>query len=254
MPWYPYVRPKKKQYKRVFTKKNMKKSKKDYYIKKVAPTTKSTLNAGQLVRYIPPIFTTPSKYIKNQIYNANGFVLTGAIGSIPNKFFSANGVQDPDITHIGHQPIGFDQIMTFYEHYCVFRSKITVTFHNASAGPMKVMVYLTPDTTPLTTSYNIIENGYVQTGYVEAPGSGGSTIKTLSLECDVKKYFGKSKYKDLMDQKELTGDINANPTEQVYFVIAAFDSFGPSNDPNLGADVTISYDTIYFEPKKVPSS
>lgn len=223
------------------------------YVK--APTYNSNrMTAQQIQQYVPPVFASPSKYIKNMIYSESGNILSGTSSSIPQRLFRGNSVHDPSATGIGHQAIGHDQMMLFYEHFCVFRSKISVTFHNASAAPVKCGIYIAPDTTLLTTNYNIIENGYVKTIYVDGLTNGGSTTKTVNFSIDVKKYFGKSKYKDLMDDEKLTGDLNFDPVEQVYYNIFAYSPFGATEDIAVGIDVTLTYDTIYFEPKKIASS
>lgn len=40
--------------------------------------------------------------------------------------FAANGMYDPDITGVGHQPMGFDQLAAIYQRYRVNACKITV--------------------------------------------------------------------------------------------------------------------------------
>ncbi len=49
-------------------------------------------------------------------------------GAMAAHIFSANGLFDPDITGVGHQPYSFDQWMAVYDHYHVVGAKISVTF------------------------------------------------------------------------------------------------------------------------------
>lgn len=226
-----------------------------YKTKFRAPTYNTNqMTAQQIPQYVPPVFSTATKYIKNMIYNEGGSILAGTSTSIPQRLYRGNSVHDPNGALGGHQAIGHDQMMLFYEHFCVFRSKISVTFHNAGATPVKCGIYIAPDTTLLTTNYNIIENGYVKTTYIDGLTNGGSTTKTINFSVDVKKYFGKSKYKDLMDDEKLTGDLNNDPVEQVYYNVFVYSPFGSTEDISVGIDVTLTYDTIYIEPKKIASS
>ena len=84
--------------------------------------------------------------------------------------------------------------------------------------------------------------------------NGSGNIKTLTLDCDVKKYYGKGKYKDLMDDPELCGDANNYPTEMVYYGIFVWDPYGTQSTNTVDIDVMLSYDTIYFEPRKLTQS
>ncbi len=44
--------------------------------------------------------------------------------------FNANSVYDPNQTTTGHQPMGYDEMASQYNHYVVLGSKITVHFDN----------------------------------------------------------------------------------------------------------------------------
>ncbi|QGQ63634.1 capsid protein [Chicken circovirus 5] len=46
---------------------------------------------------------------------------------VAGRVFRANGLFDPDVALGGHQPYGFDQLMSIYNRFVVLGSKITVT-------------------------------------------------------------------------------------------------------------------------------
>lgn len=219
---------------------------------KYAPTRPTRPTAQQMTLTRLPIFNGASKLIRNQLYYDNSIVLSGAIGAIPYRFYWANNVYDPYQPTGGHQAIGFDQMMALFEHYCTIRSKVTVNFHNATSGPVKVGIYLSPDAIPAANITTLMENGLVKTMILG--GDGEKTTGTLSLDCDVKNYFGKTRYKDLMDDRDFVGDVSSSPVEGVYYGIFAYDALGLLEDVTVGFDILISYDTIYFEPKKLTPS
>ena len=65
----------------------------------------------------------------------NGFNLdVGAVGIPASYVFSANGLYDPNITGIGHQPRGFDQLMALYDHYVVIGVRAILTVHGSDTG------------------------------------------------------------------------------------------------------------------------
>ncbi len=52
-------------------------------------------------------------------YQTSGTLNPGVAGVAAIQVMTANGLYDPDITGVGHQPRGFDQIMALYNHYTV---------------------------------------------------------------------------------------------------------------------------------------
>jgi len=198
-----------------------------------------------------PLFPVTCRQ-RHQLYYEGGLLITVPNTGLAGSYvFSANGMYDPNITGTGHQPLGFDQMMVLYEQYVVVSSSIKVTLQNAAITC--AAVYLSPDATPLTASSEIMENGYVTK--TALPLAQTVRLATLEMNCDVAKYLGRPSGTDLPLDDQLTGTAAANPAEQIYFVIAGWYGVGnPGSSSSLYFDVTLSYDVIYTEPRKLASS
>lgn len=59
--------------------------------------------------------------------------IVSTTGNTNYNVFRANGIQDPDYTNVGHQPLYRDAFAQIYDYYTVLGSKITVTFMSRSA-------------------------------------------------------------------------------------------------------------------------
>ncbi len=201
-----------------------------------------------------PLF--PASARKRLVYYEPSFSTAGTAGAITQYTFSANGVYDPNVTGSGHQPLGFDTMMLYYEQYTVVRSSLTLRFVGNGAQAATVSVSLAPDTTSAVLP-DIIENGYVITKVVDGRGNSGygtgQRVMSLSLPCDVVKYFGRKSQREILDDANLYGTAAANPTEQVYFAINTW-GFGDFTDnTSVSMDAVIEYDVIFWEPRKVAS-
>jgi hypothetical protein len=184
--------------------------------------------------------------------------ISASAGAYVSKQFSANGLYDPDISGVGHQPSGFDQMMLFYEHYAVFASAITFRIWAWSgSAPGVVGAMLNPTNSSLASAIRTVENGFAVTKTIGSQvggwAGGYNTIKEVTLKCDVVKYFGKKNKFDLLDDEKMTGDSANNPAEQVYFDLFQW-GLDASSTVDLVYDVTINYDVIFFEPRKLTSS
>lgn len=201
-----------------------------------------------------PLF--PARFKKTLRYCDIGYTLvSGALGLGGNYFFSANGLFDPDFTGAGHQPMGWDQMMLMYEQATCVSSKITVNAINASAANVYASfgLYLSPDTTSITSVPRLMENGYLKYKHL-SPITTQASLGRLSLNCDVSAYFGLQKSKrSLVGDVELYTTAAANPTEQVYFVVLAFDPTAV-NAVTVDFNVNIEYEVIFWEPRKLTQS
>lgn len=196
---------------------------------------------------------------RGQLYYESALGLTlPTSGNVVTYFFSANGMFDPNITGTGHQPIGFDQMMLMYEQATVVRSSIQVTFNVGPGLTGEFGVALFPDASALTNPSQLVENGLVN--YVPLT-SGSSTFQNqrirsvVRLDCDICKYFGRRGIRSLLNDDNLYTTAAANPVEQAYYGVVAWQiSPDGSTTTSLGFDVLISYDVIYWEPRKLTES
>ncbi len=92
---------------------------------------------GKMVRYTRPgnqglplgkTFKTKLRYV-TQLELGSG---TNDFAS--HHFYRANSAFDPDLTGTGHQPMGYDQLALFYDHYTIIGSKITCNYHNVGGS------------------------------------------------------------------------------------------------------------------------
>lgn len=233
-----------------FNKARTSKESKNYYR---APTIPRGNSVHNTLLTKNPLFPIRS-FQRGQLYYEPYVQLTPSIGSLAIYNFSANDLYDPNRTGTGHQPIGFDQMMNLYEQFTVVRSHIKITATSTGADACRIAVYLNPDITPSTITATM-ENGLLESKVVIGSGDNGGAqrMKTLELTCDVPKYFGKT-FNAILADPQMYGTIASSPGEQVYFTIAVWDPFTTSGDSSVALDVTISYDAMYWEPKKLASS
>jgi len=177
-------------------------------------------------------------------------------GVLKTHYFRANDLFDPDATGTGHQPIGFDQAMLFWEQFVVFSSKITVTFMSNHANTSRVGIFLSPDQTDPASIQTMMENGYLITDVVAssaASSSGHLLVKQLTLTFDATRYFSFKSREEYFANSQFTGNVGASPSELAYFCIFTYDFAGSSNY-DVFYDVTLSYDARFWEPRKISTS
>ena len=163
--------------------------------------------------------------------------------------FSVNGIYDPDITGVGHQPSGFDQLMTMYDHFVVIGAKITVTFvNNDPNDPVLVGIDVRDSVNAESDSRVIIESGTAKYANLSAKNNGENQV-TMEYRINPNRFLGRSK--PLADPS-LKGGASGNPIEQCYFHIF---SGNLDDQATLAAattaNVVIEYQTMLIEPKPV---
>lgn len=234
--------------KRVYKKPTVKKT--EY---RKAPTEHKGATAKNMLITRIPLMTRASKRVTIPYYEYQ-LARTRTAGASTSYFFSANGVFDPNVTGTGHQPMGFDTMMLYYEQYVVMSSKITVTFVNNGANAVRAGVALTPDTTALVIG-DAVENGLIKfvaldsAGYSTGAGTG-TRIKEVSLDCNCASYFSRKTQEEMVNDTTLVGTAAANPTEQVYFCVTTWGGFFPDNTA-VNLDVVLEYDVVFWEPRKL---
>jgi len=217
-------------------------------------TRRNGPNSIQVALSRTPLLPAFCKVQKMLYYDVGKSITINNSGLASQYFFSANGIYDPDISGTGHQPIGFDQLMTFYEQFTVVSATISCHYRGLSGAMFSIS--LAPGTTALTNPSQIVENGLLVMDSCSGFNTEvGMQHRKLSLDCDVKGYFGQMTEREMLNDNSLYGTNAANPTEQVYFAVSTWPNVGvPGSNMSLEFDVLISYDAIFWEPRKVTES
>jgi len=205
------------------------------------------------LRYQTPLF--PPRVEKRLMYSEVGLVIAATNPNAQTYFFSANGLFDPNITGTGHQPMGFDQMMLFFEQYTVVSSKCTMQCINSSGAGVyaNVGLYLSPDLTQLTIPNRLLECGQISWKTLKPIGINGSSA-SLNLDCNIPTYFGRNRNKRaLLDDTNLFGTVAANPSEQVYYGLVVFDPT-IANNTDVTFTVVLEYQVMFWEPRKAVES
>lgn len=182
---------------------------------------------------------------RRRLRYAESVPLSGAAAVVGNYVFSANGLFDPNITGTGHQPMGFDQMMVFYNHYTVIRSVAKVHITNTSTPATHVGLSIQGSSTVTTDYRSLLENGQIV-----------YTTLTPQLlygaNCELKAAVNTASFQGIdnaMDDPDMRGDSASNPVEQLYFVLTTWCTTGAIATANQ-ADVVIDYDCIFHEPRQ----
>lgn len=176
--------------------------------------------------------------------------LTNVAGALTSQLFSCNGAYDPDYTGGGHQPLWFDQIMPYFQHFCVLRSTIVATFSyngTPSIVPVNVGIAVRGTSTTSATAQLYIENGGCKWATLLPAAESSRTVK---MSFDTKKFFGK---KYAVDNYDLKGTILANPQEDAYFHVFT-DPLTGAGTPSIDVQCVIHYSVVFSEPIPVAGS
>jgi len=182
---------------------------------------------------------------------ATSFGMATTSGVITStQVFRANDLFDPDFTSTGHQPMGFDQLMVWYNHFAVRRARIVLNFQNTTASSPTVCVRVDGDSTAITTTDRILELGNCVTESLEVKGTSGST-KQLSMSIDIAKLQGVSP-SALTADANLRGTSAASPAEVSYFHVTCWDVNGTTGSANC--QVILEQEATFFEPRDITAS
>jgi hypothetical protein len=202
----------------------------------------------QLIAKGMPVFPLRSKptYL---VYSENFSLNTGAAAT-GSYLFAANGLYDPNITGTGHQPSGFDQMMLFYFHYTVLRSRMTAyvrntsSTYNAFAG-----ISYSGTNAGVTNEDTNIEKGLIDFKALSTFPNAGYHIK-LERAAEIKAGIGADNLLDFIDSR---GDVSNNPVELEYFVVNAWNP-DTADVVALRVTVVIEFEVVFTEPRAITGS
>lgn len=176
----------------------------------------------------------------------------GVAGVLSTHVMAANSIYDPNTSGTGHQPLGYDELAVFYDHYMVVRSKVTATFTSSDltvSAPATVGIFLTDVSSLTATDPNtIVEQNRAVHRLYPYPRE---TALTLSKVFTAKKFFN---YKDDKDNLRTYGaSFGLNPTEGAFFVVFAGNQHS-ADTALIYVNILVEYDVLVSEPDELAAS
>lgn len=173
--------------------------------------------------------------------------------------YRANSLYDPEVGLGGHQPLGFDQLCLFYNHFIVVGSKISMTPIGKSAAnaiPVCYGISLTDQGTRM----NALAPDYIleQEGTTKTIRQMGSNINTMnSKQMTAKKFFSAKKFfqKKQVYDSQFQCSSAADCTEGAYFECWTVPAQTNTGDPpDYEFMIQIDYIVCCIEPKPLAQS
>ncbi len=160
--------------------------------------------------------TITDKLFTTMQYTDNITMTTTAGAPFPYQFQTS--CFDPNLTGVGHQPLGFDQWATFYTKYRVHGIKYEFTFINTSTTTQSDAIVLPKDQNTVTTSANTLwERPYTKRKILGVEGSG-QAVKTIRGYINPSRVLGFSKLQYNTD--DLTHAlVGSNPSTMAFLQI-----------------------------------
>jgi len=188
------------------------------------------------------------KSIQRLRYVEDVSIAAGASGASVAAIYGADDCYDPRVATGGHQPIGFDQYMLFYDHFRVISSKITVTYIVPTTYAAVVGIQLRDDDTPVTNSERNREMGNIVYRTIYGDTGSAANMTTLSYSFDAKKFYGPT-YLDATHK----GNGGASPSERAYYHVLNM-SPDYSTSADINCNITIDYVVEFTERKPLTQS
>lgn len=148
--------------------------------------------------------------------------LDPGVGTTSIQLYRLNSLYDPDYSGLGHQPMGFDELMGIYYKYVITGCKYEVILTSTNTTATNTTIVGVTPTVVATTSNDV-------TRYAEMPGSkfamlegrGGNVTRARFVgSLDIPAFFGRTK-KELMADDTYMGDASNNPDQVLYLHVWA---------------------------------
>jgi len=161
--------------------------------------------------------------------------------------FNLNSLFDPDLTGVGHQPYGYDQLAVLYNRYRVIGTSWHITCLKQSA-PVVLAALPANETTAITNCSEMRENP--RSKFINQ--NPGSAVKILSGYTSIPSLVGRSKAQYMSDDR-YQADVGSSPAEFARLNILA----NSSADVALAGEplqVTLEFMVEFFDLKHLAQS
>lgn len=136
-------------------------------------------------------------------------------GTVATQVFRANSIYDPDVTGVGHQPLGHDEWAVLYNNYKVKSARITITAGNNHDSVTPVISVTRTDSTVGSTGNMASICEQPNTKWMTlSNGDAGPSVKSLTMG-----YVGRKQYPNLRGDDTLRPAFGSDPAEGCYWVV-----------------------------------
>jgi len=219
---------------RKVAKRYKKKNKKRNYKKRKSGTV--AMRANGRLNVLPQSILVKMRYVEQIDINPAAGVPASAI-------FSASSIYDPNPTGTGHQPMGHDQWLNFYNRYIVIGSKCTAravaqgTVVDTNAAVLSIGLQTTASTTIAAIS-DLMERRSAKYAILGA-SDGSRSVTTVTNHYSTKKFWGIRAPDNSADS--YSAQLGASPTIEAFYHIALSPITSTSNTVGTTVWVTIDY-------------
>jgi len=213
--------------------------------------TMSKWKASPSLGYSAPRSTPIATRMRTKLtYFQKGSLDPAAGGIAADQVFRLNSLYDVDLTGVGHQPAGFDELMNLYKYYAVVGADCHISFQNTDTSNDSLCVANVSNFNTATTDVQpIIENGRCNFQWLGIRGSSRDcTDMKLAVSIPVE-----TGTKDVLDNQDLWGTSTTDPTNQLYLHVTCQPN-SANNAGVVGYVAILTFDVMFFEPKIVASS
>lgn len=154
--------------------------------------------------------------------------------------FRANDLYDPDYTGVGHQPMGFDQLMALYGKFTVLKSKLTIYPASNNVGGNGWLAVRTC-TTP--TGVSSLEDFTESSGAVIRSYNEATTTSPISTSYSMAESYPGASISD----EGLWGTASGIPAELNYHQVAYL-AAGTGDPPEMNILCQVQYEVVFHDP------
>lgn len=216
--------------------------------RKVAPKKRTKVVTTAPRTFIPRDLSVrrgplPSAFNATLRYYERFTINPGSVGTADNYVFSLNGLYDPNVTGVGHQPRGFDELMPLFNHYCVTGGMFRVNVVANSSEVQDVVAYASLRDGSSTSS-NLRD--YMESGQTVSGVASHRTRPPLVLEgtWSMNRFFGMN----VKDDDRFRGSSSSNPTEQLYLHVGGAAILSGADPGSFYCTVELVYRVTFMEP------
>lgn len=198
------------------------------------------------LKFNPRAYPLPTAFRTTLVYYEQ--VNFTAVTTPQTYIFRGNSPFDPNQTGTGSQPVGYDNLATFYEEYCCIGSRIRVDIFNTTVSAIQLAVCPTASSSS-PSSYNevVLFGGNHKQVNVDGTSRGGSSIGKIEKDQVTTRYFQQPIDRDFRSL------FTTNPARQWYWCLA-FQTADQVTTISVNLQIQIWYDVELSSPKIVALS